>query len=91
MSALLTKHAQRRIRQRGRRESEIDFVFSHGTLCKDGVLLTNKDRDRLINEYRCKIRLAEKLAGMFIACEGETVMTVFRADKDQQHRMLSEK
>lgn len=91
MSVLLTKHAQRRIRQRGCRESEIDFVFSHGTLCRDGVLLTNRDRDHLIEEYRRMIQLAEKLAGMFIACEGETVKTVFRADRDQQHRMLSEK
>lgn len=91
MSALLTNHAQRRIRQRGRRESEIDFVYSHGTHCRDGILLTNKDRDSLIEEYRRKIRLAEKLAGMFIACEGRTVKTVFRADREQQHWMLSEK
>jgi hypothetical protein len=79
------------MRQRGRRESEVDFVFAHGSPCKDGILLTNKDRDRLIEDARRKIALASKLAGTYVACDGDTIKTVFLASKEQQHRMLSEK
>jgi len=91
MSAQLTRHAQQRIRQRGRKESEVDFLLAHGTECRDGVLFTNTDCARLIEDARRKIALASKLTGTFIACEGAAVKTVFRASKYQQHRMLSEK
>ena len=66
-------------------------MLAHGTECRDGVLFTNKDCARLVEDARRKIALASKLAGTFIACEGVTVKTVFRASKNQQHRMLSEK
>jgi hypothetical protein len=89
MSAHLTQHAQQRIRQRGRKESDVDFVLAHGTECRDGVLFSNKDCARLVEDARRKIALASRLAGTFIACDGATVKTVFRASKDQQQRMLS--
>ena len=89
MSVIITQHADQRIRQRGRRESDLEFVFEYGTPCKKGVLLTKKDKQTLIRNAKSTIKLAEKLEGTFLACDGDTVMTAFRATRNQQKRFLS--
>jgi len=89
MSANTTLHAEKRMRQRGRIGSDLKFIFENGTPCKRGVLLTKKDKQELIERAKKTIKLAEKLEGTFLACDGETVITVFRATKDQQKRILS--
>ena len=90
MTTLMTSHADQRIRQRGRRESDVKFVIDYGTICKWGVLLSKKDKAELICKAKKIIDLATRLEGTFLACDGDTVMTVFRATKNQQSQILSE-
>ena len=53
MAPRKSKHAQTRARQRGYRDSDIDFVIKHGTNVDDGSFLTDKDvQTRLVSLLR---------------------------------------
>ena len=88
MPANLTIHARARVRQRGRRDEDVDFVLRHGTDTGDGVLLTNKDVQRLVTSAKHLIDMAERLKGERVVADGEQVITVFRANRRQQHALL---
>ena len=90
MSTSMTNHDDHRIRQRGWRESDVKFVIDHGTICSRGVILSKKDKQELIRKAKRTIDLATRLEGTFLAYDGEVVKTVFRANKSQQKRILSD-
>lgn len=84
----LTKHAEVRMQQRGRRPKDIEFVLRHGTETPEGILLTRRDVDAIEQEARRVIALAHKLQNVFVPCVDGTVKTVFKASNAQQRRML---
>ncbi len=84
----LTKHAEVRMQQRGRRPKDIEFVLMHGTETPEGILLTRQDVATIEQEARRVIALAHKLQNVFVPCEGGTIKTVFKANSAQQSRML---
>jgi Domain of unknown function (DUF4258) len=83
----ITKHAEVRIQQRGRRPKDIEFVLKHGSETSGGILLTRQDADAIEQEAKREIALARKLRNVFIACENGVVKTVFKASIAQQRRM----
>lgn len=87
-SFLVTKHADVRMRQRGRRPKDIEFVLTHGTETPEGILLTRRDVDAIEQEARRVIALARKLQNVFVPCVDGTVKTIFKASSAQQSRML---
>lgn len=84
----LTKHAEVRMQQRGRRPKDIEFVLTHGTETPEGILLTRRDVNTIEQEARRAIKLAHKLQNVFVPCEKGVVKTVFRASGAQQRRLL---
>ncbi|MEI8719782.1 hypothetical protein [Mesorhizobium sp. ISC11] len=84
----VSRHAQRRMQQRGRRPAEICFVLEHGTHTSAGVMLTGRDAALLEKEARSVIEMAQRLKNVVIPCGGATVKTVFKARPKQQSRIL---
>lgn len=84
----LTRHAETRLRQRGRRPQEIAFVIQHGTQTEAGIMLTAKDAAAIEQEARMMIAMATRLRNILVPCEGDTVKTVFRASPNQQRCLL---
>ena len=85
---ILTEHAQTRIRQRGIKESDIDFILDKGSFNSKGYMLTAKDCDGIVQEAKRLIRQANRLKGKFIAADGETVITAFPASRKQQRSFI---
>ena len=88
MKMFLTRHAQKRLQQRGRRPGDVDFVMEYGTLTEAGIILTNTDAAAVERQARRMIDLAGKLRNVLVACDGDMAKTVFRASRNQQSRML---
>lgn len=86
--ATFTNHARTRIRQRGLRHADVEFVLQFGTETADGVILSNQDADCLVADAKRTIAMAERLRGQRIVADGDTIITVFRADRRQQHALL---
>jgi len=84
----ITKHAEARMQQRGRRPQDIEFVVRHGTETPAGILLTASDAAAIEREARRMIEMAGKLRNILVPCEGGAIKTVFRASRDQQRRLL---
>ena len=54
----ITRHAEMRMQQRGRRPAEIEFVLQHGTEAPKGIMLTRKDVAAIEQEAKRQIALA---------------------------------
>ena len=85
---VLTRHAEERLRQRGLRESDIEFVLGCGTATAECVLLTDKDVAREIDECRRRIARLERLRGLAVFVAESVVVTIFRPDRVQARRLL---
>lgn len=84
----LTRHAERRMQQRGRRPRDIEFVLQHGTETAAGFLLTKHNAAAIEREAKRTIELARRLRDVLVPCEGYAIKTVFRASRYQQSRLL---
>jgi hypothetical protein len=84
----LTGHAAARLRQRGLRDRDVDFILRHGTDTGDGAILAGKDVQRLIKDAKRIIDNAQRLKNKRVVALGGTVITVFHADRRQQHELL---
>jgi hypothetical protein len=83
-----TKHARVRIRQRGLREGDVEFILNHGTDTGDGAILADKDARRVIAEAKKQIDMAERLRNKRVVADGDEIITVFHADSHQAHELL---
>ncbi len=84
----ITRHAEMRMQQRGRRPAEIEFVLQHGTETPKGIMLTRKDVAAIEQEAKRQIALAHRLQNVFVPCGDGVVKTIFKASDDQQRRLL---
>ena len=83
-----SKHAQARARQRGYRDSDIDFVMKHGTDVDDGSFLTDGDVHRAIEKRKQEIQQFSRLKGTVVILRRNMVATVYRPDKRRTKKLI---
>jgi len=89
MSLGLSQHAAIRTRQRGLRERDVEVIVQTGSaLDADSVFLRNRDVEREIREHKQAITALERLRGCRVVVAGETVVTVYRASRKTEKRLL---
>lgn len=89
MSFDLSQHAAIRARQRGLRERDIDVIIQTGsTLDAESIFLRNRDVEREIREHKQAITALERLRGWRVVVAGETVVTVYRASRKTEKRLV---
>ena len=88
MAPRKSKHAQVRARQRGYRDSDIDFVIKHGTNVDDGSFLTDGDVHKAIEKRKQEIQQFSRLKGTVVIVSGDTIVTTYRPDKRRTKRLL---
>ena len=88
MAYYLTSHAGERLRQRGLRERDVDFVLLHGTPTDNAVVLTKKDVGAAIAEHRRQIAQLERLRGTAVFTRDAAVLTLFRPTPEQMRKLL---
>ena len=85
---MLTKHVRTRCQQRGIKEADLALIYRYGTETNKGLILTRKDVAVVEREVKKLINRLSKLQNTFVAMDGETMMTVFRATKQQCRSMF---
>ena len=88
MAYYLTNHAEERLRQRGLRERDVDFVLHHGTPTDNAVVLTKKDAGAAIAEHRRQIAQLERLRGTAVFTQDAAILTLFRPTSEQMRKLL---
>ena len=88
MAPRKSKHAQTRARQRGYRDSDIDFVIQHGTNVDDGSFLTDGDVHRAIEKRKQEIQQFSRLKGTVVILRENVVLTVYRPDKRRAQKLI---
>ncbi len=84
-----TRHAERRLNQRGIRPRDVDLLLNSATqVSPDAYLLTNSDVDREILRRKQEIQQLERLRGIKLVVEGETLITAYRSKESDQRRTL---
>ena len=84
----LTRHAEARLRQRGLRERDVEFILRFGTDSGDRVILSAQDVQRIIMEAKRMIAMAERLVNKTIVATDGEIITIFHANQREQHRLL---
>ena len=88
MAPQKSKHAQARARQRGYRDSDIDFVIKHGTNVDDGSFLTDGDVHKAIEKRKQEIQQFSRLKGTVVIVSGDTIVTTYRPDKRRVQKLI---
>ena len=86
-SLVISRHAQLRQQQRGYEGDAFDLVLHYGTQVKGGVLLTDKDVERVKHEARRFVGRLEHLAGTVVIVHENVVTSVYRPRACQRRRM----
>jgi len=82
---MLTAHVRIRAQQRGVREADLDLIHQYGSETKDGLIMTRRDIAIVEREIKDLLDRLAKLDGVFVATDGESMITTFRPTK-RQHR-----
>ena len=77
----ITRHAGVRCQQRGIKEGDVSLIAEYGTWTRGGAILTRKDIARVELERKRLAGRLSRLDGVFVATDGETAITVYRADR----------
>jgi hypothetical protein len=86
-SGILTRHAEKRIRQRGLREHEITYVLRFGTRIADNmIVLTDNAIDDEIAARRREISRLDHMRGLTAVVEGDRILTVYRMSRERRRR-----
>ena len=85
---ILSRHAEKRMRQRGLRNSDIDLINQCASLIGGDLFLSRKDVAREIHRRKQEIQALERLSGKKIALAGETIVTCYQSRQSDQKRML---
>jgi len=84
----ITRHARVRGQQRGYLDGDISLVYEHGTLTRDGVLLTRKDVERSKQKNQALRHELDRLEGTKLVLQGNTVVTLYRPTTAQRRRNM---
>lgn len=82
-------HANARMRQRGYTNHDIALVREYGTPVNDGYVMTRNDIRFAMAESRNGHQRLERLAGTALIEKGRTLVTVYRASRLRQRRLLA--
>ena len=84
-----SNHANGRMRQRGLRESDISFIFQHGSQIDDAVFfLSNKDTDREIRRRKREIQTLGRLRNKKVVTAGANIVNCYHSNNSDQKRIL---
>jgi len=89
ISVRRSQHVDQRLRQRGYRERDIDLVRRFGQPVADGVVLLQRDVDRVCRKTKRLVRDLERLAGTAVIEPGDTVLSMYRPSKSKLRHMLA--
>lgn len=84
----LTKHAQKRLSQRGIRQKDLELLMKHGSEVQDGYFMTNRDADRVIRRLKETIRALERLKGKRAVVTENAVVTAFHVSPRTERSLL---
>lgn len=74
---VLTRHAEKRMRQRGLRNCDLSLLLDAATpLADDAWLLTAADADREIARRKREIEHLQRLRGCKVVVSGDAIVTV---------------
>jgi hypothetical protein len=84
-----SRHAEKRLNQRGIRSHHVDLLINSATqVSPDEYLLLDSDVDREILRRKHEIQQLEKLRGMKLVVEGDTLVTAYRSKQPDQRRTI---
>lgn len=86
--ARLSRHAQQRLRQRGLKESDVARLQRFGEEVEEGYLMTDRSLEASIAALKSEIQRLERLRGLALIERGNTLVTMYRADRRRQSRLL---
>lgn len=84
----LSKHANRRLQQRGMRAADVEAIVAYGTPVRDGYVLRTRDANEAILELKKMIRALERLKERVVIANGQTVVTTYPASRRKQRSLL---
>lgn len=74
-----SRHAARRVRQRGLRDRDVELVIECGTpVASDGVVLLARDAEREIARRKREIQALERLRGCKVVVADGIIVTCYR-------------
>ena len=85
---MLTKHIRARCQQRGIKEPDLKLVAQFGTETPKGLILIRKDVAEVEREAKHLVNRLSRLQDVFVATEGKTMKTAFRATRQQRRRLM---
>lgn len=89
MSAFtFTRHAEKRVAQRGIREEDLDLAMEMGTEVEGGILVREKDCDEIARQHKRFIERVLRLKGIRIVVANESVITAYRASGRKERALL---
>lgn len=83
-----TRHGQKRIRQRGRREFDISLIVEYGTETSEGYYLLDKDVTEIEREAKFLLKQLHRLKGSLAVVDGKEVITTFKPNEKQRKKLL---
>lgn len=92
MTYRISRHAQCRMQQRGGlRSIDLELILTYGTPVQDGVQLTAQDVDEMTAQRKAEICHLERLRGMFVPMDGNTVLSVYKPGRNKQRHLRRRK
>jgi hypothetical protein len=88
MEAKLTQHASLRCAQRRVSQQDLELALRIGTATEDGVLVREADVQAQVAQLKRQITSLERLKGVYVACPGEAVVTVYRPSRRREKVIL---
>jgi hypothetical protein len=85
---MLTKHVLRRAQERSIRETDLGLVCEFGTSTARGTVLTRNDILAVEREAAYLLDRLRKMQNVFVAVDGEDLITTYRATKKQVSRLI---
>jgi len=88
MTLTITDHAAIRMAQRSFGVSDVELAMMIGTEVEGGVLVRDRDCEQVLTALAAFRRQIERLRGKRIVCEGERLVTAYRANPKKAKRLL---
>lgn len=83
----MSAHADKRQRQRGFSDVDVQLVLAHGDSVDDGYVMTRKAVSRRISELKKEIVRLQKLKDVAVIEDTGTVVTMYRADGRRMRKL----
>ena len=84
----ITKHAEKRMQQRGISVSDIDIILEHGkAIDGNGIFLTSKRSEQIIRSLKKKIAAVERLRNTKVVVKDDRVVSCYPCRNSEIRRM----